>query len=109
MQIGYCGVEGLGKQLQNEYLIDPIDWALARCLVICTTGHVLTHIKGLSLFRDGLFQRNWRMLLTNAFLGTVCVVLSNIAVKLLPLTIWFLIISFLPFTLAAFSYVLFGE
>ncbi len=55
MQLGYCSVEAFGKELLVEYLIDPIDFALARCLVICVAGHILTHVNDLSYFRDGLF------------------------------------------------------
>ena len=49
------------------------------------------------------------MILANALLGTVSVAMSNIATMLLPLTIWFVIVSVLPFSIAAFSYFLFGE
>lgn len=109
MQLGYCSVEAFGKELSVDYLIDPIDFALVRCLAMCAASHILTHMYDLSYFRNGLFRRNRTMILANAFLGTITVALSNIATMLLPLTIWFVLVSVLPFSIAAFSYLLFGE
>ncbi len=49
------------------------------------------------------------MILVNALLGTFAVAMSNVATMLLPLTIWFVIVSVMPFSIAFFSYFLFGE
>ena len=48
-------------------------------------------------------------MLINGLAGAISVILANMAYELLPLTIWFVLVCTLPFSLAIMQYLYLGE
>ena len=109
MQINYCVLESLGKELMTSYDIDSFDFAFVRNIILGLFSMGLTRYKGLSFRKDNLFWRHWKPLLANAVGGCVSMILCNYSWLFLPLTIWYVILCTLPFMLAVISYFVYGE
>ena len=102
-------LEASTKVLLTDYELDVFDHLFVRNLIMVLVSALITNMRGLSLRKDGLFVKNWKPLLANGLSGAIVLILMTLILKLLPLTIWFVLVCTQPFILGILSYFYLGE
>ena len=102
MNICNTALEASCKELINVYEMDPVDLTFLRQFVVMLITACLTSRLGLSISDKAangktLWEDNKKTLILMGFIGAVCYLASAVACDILPLTIWFVMVSTLPF------------